>query len=193
MVRHLPRAVASAALSLIVLLAVSRGLAKPAAAYEFHGFRWPAGAISVSTDDPRLESYLTSGIAAWTDRTGLTVYGGDGIVVVVGELKPPVHYSGQPAQANVTAHDGLIERCEVRVSPTHFFVLAEVARRAVITHELGHCLGIDHSESPGIMKNPFLYSFTDDDRAAARALYPPPQFQPQMLTHRLFVPVVSTN
>jgi hypothetical protein len=111
--------------------------------------------------------------------------GGDDITIVVAPLLPPVYYDGQPAQANVQQSGGVITACEVRIDPGHFFALTEAIRQSVLTHELGHCLGLDHSKSPSIMQSPYLYGFSDDDIAALQALYGVPQ--PLVLGSRLTV------
>jgi hypothetical protein len=143
-------------------------------AYELHGFRWSASVIGYSTTDVRVETYVTRSISLWQSAGRLSFAAGDsGIQVVVGPLLSPIDYPNQPAQANVSRSGPWITGCEVRLDPLHFFALSETARQGVVTHELGHCLGLAHSGEPGIMKSPYLYDFGDDDVRAVQALYPP--------------------
>jgi hypothetical protein len=56
---------------------------------------------------------------------------------------------------------------------------------------LGHCLGMDHSSQPSIMKNPFFYGFSPDDAAGIGALYG--SVQAQSASFRLVMPGLSRD
>lgn len=137
------------------------------------GPRWERPAVSFSAE-PTVQPYVDAGVALWRGASALQlVAGGTDIVVRSGPLVPPVHYAGQPAQANLSLAGNAIAHCEVRVEPGAFAQLSEAGRRNVVAHELGHCLGLDHSDQPSIMKNPLLYGFSADDAAGLTALYGP--------------------
>lgn len=143
--------------------------------YEPHGFKW-AALDPAYTADASVAGYTEEGMRQWSAVSGLSPRpGGSDIRVVVGTLLPPVTYFGQPAQANVKFSRGQINSCEVRLDPVHFFALPEQARQNTVTHEIGHCIGLNHSELPGLMKNPLFYDFSDDDAAGAVSLYGVPE------------------
>lgn len=141
-------------------------------AYTLHGFRWNRPVVGYSVGDARLQPYADNALRLWSEPSMLRAEpGGSDIRIVVGALRAPILYERQPAQANVQHAGGWITSCEVRIDPSSFFNLEEWARQAVLTHELGHCLGLDHSRVPSIMQSPYLYAFSADDAAAIRTLY----------------------
>jgi hypothetical protein len=142
-------------------------------AFKLLGSKWDKKELGY-TADAAVQGYADSGMAAWAGVSGITaVRGGNDIEVVVKPLLPPITYAGQPAQSNLTQGGGRITRCEVRLDPVYFFQQSEAGRAASVTHELGHCLGLDHSEVPSVMMNPSFYSFSADDAAGAIFLYGP--------------------
>ena len=145
-----------------------------------HGNAWrPLPARWATTEigyiaDPELAGYVSAGMAQWSSASGLRPYSGGGdIQVTFAPLRPPVAHGHQSAQANVSFYSDAISYCEVRVDRDKWLELTEFGRQNVLTHELGHCLGLDHSDAPGIMMNPSFYSFSGDDAAGIAALYPP--------------------
>jgi hypothetical protein len=125
------------------------------------------------TAEPQLTSYVDSAMAQWSAPSGLRLFpGGSQIRIVFGELLPPVTHDYQAAQANISFYGNNISSCEVRVHATEFYKLNEFGRQNVITHEIGHCLGLDHSNVPGVMMNARFYSFSEDDAATIASLYP---------------------
>ncbi|MBI2765047.1 MAG: matrixin family metalloprotease [Chloroflexi bacterium] len=142
-------------------------------AFKLLGSKWDKKELGY-TADAAVQAYADNGMAAWAGVSGITaVRGGSDIEVVVKPLLPPITYAGQPAQSNLTQGGGRITRCEVRLDPVYFFQQSEAGRAASVTHELGHCLGLDHSEVPSIMMNPSFYGFSGDDAAGAIFLYGP--------------------
>ncbi|MCC6382956.1 MAG: matrixin family metalloprotease [Dehalococcoidia bacterium] len=138
------------------------------------GPRWEQPVVAFSAE-PDLQPYVEAGATLWRGASALQLVGGGADVFVrSGPLAPPVHYAGQPAQANLSFVGSAIAHCEVRVEPVAFAQLSEAGRQNVVAHELGHCLGLDHSDQPSIMKNPLLYGFSADDVAGLAALYGPP-------------------
>lgn len=142
-------------------------------AYRFIGGRWEKSTLGY-TADPAVMGYTESGMNAWASVADIKpVKGGSDIEVVIAPLLAPIYYPGQPAQANVTQPNGRITHCEVRLDPTAFTALNEASRAATVVHELGHCLGLDHSDQVSIMMNPYFYEFGADDAAGAIALFGP--------------------
>jgi hypothetical protein len=143
-------------------------------------FRWGKTELAYSTD-AAVAGYVANGVAAWTSSSGLTIApGGSDIVVVVAPLRPPIIHSHQAAQANVAFYGQHIASCEIRVDAHAFFALNDFGRQNVITHELGHCLGMDHSDQPSVMLDPLFYSFSRDDAAGIASVYPPRSSSPQV-------------
>lgn len=154
--------------------------------YQPHGFKWASLSPGFSAA-AAVAGYTSEGVRQWSAVSAIRPSpGGSEIRVVVAPLLPPITYEGQPAQANVKSSSGRITSCEVRLDPVHFFALPEAARQNTVTHEIGHCIGLNHSEMPGIMKNPLFYSFSDDDAAGASSLYGPPD-------HRIIVGPLSSR
>lgn len=68
--------------------------------------------------------------------------------------------------------------------------LSQAGINGVVTHEMGHCLGLQHSTSPACCttSTPTMYpqyftgndSLADDDRAGMRVIYPPPPGPPDI-------------
>jgi hypothetical protein len=125
------------------------------------------------TAEPQLTGYVDKAMGDWSASSGLRLFpGGSDIRIVFGELLPPIVHDYQAAQANVTFMGEHISYCEVRVHATEFYKMNEFGRQNVITHELGHCLGLDHSDVPSVMMNPRFYAFSNDDAATIAAVYP---------------------
>ena len=147
--------------------------AMPTDAARTLGWKWEKTSLGYSADS-RAAGYAANGMALWTGASGLTAWqGGTDIEVIVAPLRQPVDHAEQSAQANVSWSGRAAVHCEVRLDPTAFFALNETGRQNVVTHELGHCLGLDHSDSPGVMMNPLFYGFSADDAAGIASLYPP--------------------
>jgi hypothetical protein len=134
---------------------------------------WGTTEIGYSADAD-LSPYVDGALAQWAAPSALRfTRGGSQIRVVIGDLVPPITHYNQAAQANVSFYGKDISYCEIRVEREGFFAMNEFGRQNVITHELGHCLGLDHSDIPGVMMNPRFYSFSDDDARTVASIYPP--------------------
>ena len=171
-----PRALLAgfAATVAMVLMVPLAALAIDARAYELHGFRWKAAVVGYEAE-PGLQTHADASAARWGSVSGLRFRAGTEIRVVFAPLLPPIDHPGQAAQANVVQSGGVLKSCEIRVDAAEFEQLSEAARETVLAHEFGHCIGVNHSTKPGIMKNPMLYSFSEDDAEAARAIYGGPE------------------
>lgn len=85
----------------------------------------------------------------------------------------------EPAYANVTAHasapilDGVLP-CDIWFY-AKWFALTPDQQQGVVTHEVGHCLGLDHVSYPSIMRDGTFWTVPQPaDYAALRALHPLP-------------------
>ncbi|MCC6382990.1 MAG: matrixin family metalloprotease [Dehalococcoidia bacterium] len=142
-------------------------------AYRLLGTRWDHLALGYRADSA-VGAYADAAFAQWAEASPLQgSAGGHDVEITVKPLLPPVFYAGQPAQANLSQDGTRITHCEVRLDPVAFFQLSEAGRQNTVTHEIGHCLGLNHSDQPGIMMNPLLYNFSADDAAAVAAVYGP--------------------
>ena len=124
---------------------------------------------------PGYEDEAAEAVAVWTSHSGLRAEpGGHDVDILLALLLPPVYYEGQSAQAWVQSEGGIVRHCEVRLDPAYWPAYERQWRVNILAHELGHCLGIDHSDQPGIMMLPQVYGFSEDDGQAARAVAPMP-------------------
>ncbi len=136
------------------------------------GWKWEKTSLGFSADS-RAAGYTANAMALWTGSSGLTAWqGGTDIEIIVAPLRQPIDHAEQSAQANVSWSGRTPVHCEVRLDPNAFFALNEMGRQNVVTHEIGHCLGLDHSDKAGVMMNPLFYGFSADDAAGIASLYP---------------------
>lgn len=125
------------------------------------------GVCAVSEADEPADPYTEAAIAQWSGVSGATF---NDLIVHVAPLLEPVYYPGQTAQAWVSPNG----HCEVRLDPVYWPALTYQGRQNVVTHELGHCLGLAHTTVPGVMYSPLFFDFSPADGAYARTLWPLP-------------------
>lgn len=102
---------------------------------------------------------------------------------------PVVDQSDNPAYANVTSlawADPWTQApdCVVSILPRNMTYLTVPQVQNVITHEVGHCIGLEHISQPGIMY-PDAGEFSGYDRAAFWRVHPAP--------HRVTIAMVGTE
>ena len=66
-----------------------------------------------------------------------------------------------------------LDTCDILVMSRNFDQLTPHLQQNAITHEVGHCLGLQHLDVPGIMFPSVAYDFTDADRAEYRRVHDP--------------------
>ena len=64
-------------------------------------------------------------------------------------------------------------KCTIRIYPAFYDLLTPFQQQGVVTHEVGHCLGLDHVDYDSIMKDPPRWTVPQPaDLTALRALHP---------------------
>ncbi len=139
-----------------------------AAAAEFHGWKYDHSMLTYSAP---AEANFQEAFDAWIP------FGNLQSVLVRGEADITVT-NGTPifryAHSDPVAVDGVVTGCEI-VLDEEFYTLSDTGQRAILTHEIGHCLGLFHSLNSSLMKNPRLWTaLTADDAEGIAALYPYP-------------------
>jgi predicted Zn-dependent protease len=139
-----------------------------AAAAELHGWKY----------DHSMLTYSAPASANFEDAFALwSMYGNLRSVPVRGEADITVT-NGEPifryAHSDPQSLDGVVKGCEI-VLDEEFYTLSATGQRAILAHEIGHCLGLFHSLEASLMKNPRIWTaLTVDDATAIATLYPYP-------------------
>lgn len=78
------------------------------------------------------------------------------------------------------------DSCVITVWPEHVYHLDAALQQAIVTHEVGHCLGLMHVQGKGLMSwNPLMYPLSDVDRAEFFRVHP--------LPFRAYAPMVGNH
>jgi hypothetical protein len=151
--------------------------------------------ITHSAVTPEIDAALAHALGAWGASSAISDAGpGTDIVAVWGDTPmvsqayPDICYEHDPACA---ATPGEIRSCVIEVDPWW----AEHAERQwaqdMITHEVGHCLGLIHpGVSPSIMEA-ITDGFSPYDAETIAALYP--RTEPVVEVYRVFVPSLTAS
>jgi hypothetical protein len=166
------------AISLAVALIVA-ALPGRASAYEYTGFYLVDPTVTYSCGSPA----LAAAVATWAAGSGLIDGGCD-------DMNPDIYLRNRPIAESLAANSTMYA---YHPSGPLGFCLIEVQtgfeeRYALLRHEVGHCLGLRHSESE-LMKADFD-SFGDaqigeDDLLGIMSIYGPPE------QHRLSLTMVG--
>lgn len=170
---------------LIVLAALLALSPVVAPAYVLKDYKWQALPATYVTD-PGMEEETAAAISRWSAVSGFrAVPGGEGSQIEVRLAFPDDHEYG--GVALIWAADGAFTHCRINVNPDRWAADYPGDRMTILTHEMGHCMGIGHSDVPGsIMSTANGSTLTADDVAAARALY-------GSSPNRAFVPNLKTE
>lgn len=154
-------------------------------AYTLTGSKWDHKAITYSCGNPALAQAVKDWAAVSALEDGGCSANPDIILQVVDPWPYGANIAGVAGWASV---GGKTTGCVISVKPTG------VAHMGVITHEVGHCLGLGHSseafnEPNAAYRNASMYyaccnTIGADDRAGIVALYgpePPPPLRLPML------------
>lgn len=141
------------------------------------GPRWESLPVTYVTD-PGLEAETAAAISRWSAVSGFRAVPGvdgqgwEGAQIEVRLGFPDDHQYG--GVALIWASGGAFTHCRINVNPDRWVVDYPGDRMTILLHEMGHCLGLAHSDVAGsIMSTANGSTLTVDDVAAARALYGP--------------------
>jgi hypothetical protein len=158
----------------IALIVFSR-----ASAYEYTGFYLVDPTVTYSCGSPA----MAAAVAEWAAVSGLVDGGCD-------DMNPDIYLRNRPIAPNLAANSTMYA---YHPSGPLGFCLIEVQtgfeeRYALLRHEVGHCLGLRHSESE-LMKADFDSfgdaQIGDDDLLGIMSIYGPPE------QHRLSLTMVG--
>lgn len=165
---------------------------KAVASYEVHPWKYDHAALVIwdvsnvhGSECARAvtgeEAPVAEAMALWTAHGNITYVDGF-VLMVAGESTGhidifigcgPDHAISDIATAEPHVVGGFVDWCEVLLG-SRFFGLAAAGQVRVLAHELGHCVGVYHSNDAGVMMFPLIHEFSADDAAAIAWLYPYP-------------------
>jgi hypothetical protein len=169
----------------VFIIAIALALVRlPAGAYQLLGPRLDHTCITHSGE---LDAYLAAAVVEWgaysavTDcgpGADLTVsYAADGLIQGAYGMAHPLQADGWQAALWPSTP---IHSCVINIYRDGFMASSEADRQRLITHEVGHCFGLAHSDVPGALMDARAATgvphpaFSCDDAAAIAALYPRP-------------------
>ena len=138
------------------------------AAAEFHGWKYDHSMLTYSAPaDANFQDAFNAWVAYGNLQT-VPVRGEADITVT--NCLPIFRY----AHSDPRSVDGVVQGCDI-VLGEEFYTLSEAGQRGILTHEIGHCLGLYHSLNSSLMKNPRIWTTpTIDDATGIATLYPYP-------------------
>ena len=162
-----------------VVTALALALIQDARGYETLGFKMDHTAI---THSGPLDSYIAEALREWGQYSAITD-GGAGDDILIQMDGPMIEGScGEtfPKWRNgFGEHDGIAQRADISISSACWASEDEVTRQRLVSHEVGHALGMAHSTVLGSLMEPRQSTgephgpFSCDDAAGIAALYPP--------------------
>lgn len=173
-------------MKLIILLAAFLALWPVASPAYVLGPRWESLPVTYVTD-PGLEAETAAAISRWSAVSGFrAVPGVDGQGWEGAQIEVRLAYPDNREYGGVALlwHDGtFFQHCVINVNPDRWAADYPGDRMTILTHEMGHCLGLRHSDVYLSMMGEG-YVFSIDDALGARALYGPSP-------NRMVVPNIS--
>ena len=139
---------------------------------------WADPAVT-HTEDATLSGYVGVAFAQWGAHSAIRDGGpGNDVTITLGNAAPA---AGVTRCWSVGSGHADTTHCEIVLSRTYWTYTDETMRQRLMTHEMGHALGLGHSDA-GVMCATLCSDFSDDDAAGIAALYPLPR--------RAFMPMV---
>lgn len=163
----------------------TREAPQTAKAYTVAG--WKYDHLDITYDDPRLRDALLIWVEMSALRDGgLREEGADIRLVTITPWEWPTILG---MAAPIHGADGIVEYCWVAINP----IFGDQLPLGVLAHEIGHCLGLEHTTVHDQLMGPFCCGLPgDDDRAGIQAIYGPPA-QPSGYRHKNIVPWVARD
>ena len=168
--------------------------ANPAKAYVREPWEWKKTSLGYSTP-PSLKVAAQEATAQWMAVSNLRFYeGGPDIEFLEAEPTPGALADAPPTLLCHTAAcvaPYTIVHCKIRVG-ARFFAETPGQQEKLLEHELGHCLGLGHSDNASIMsvlpKGGLTWS--DDDVSGIQSIYGAPN---RTGWYRVMLPVLVRN
>lgn len=156
-----------------------------ARAYTIAG--WKYDHLDITYNDPRLRDALLIWVEMSALRDGgLREEGADIRLVTITPWPYPWLWG---MAAPIHGEDGIVEYCWVAINP----IFGDQLPLGILAHEIGHCLGLEHTTVPDQLMSEFCCGLPgDDDRAGIQAIYGPPA-PLSGYKHKKIVPLVARD
>lgn len=161
----------------LLVLSVLIGPRQMAHAYVREPWTWEKRVLTYSVP-PELQAYAVEAMATWSAYGDIQFKAGGHDVDFV-HVEPSVAARAQMAPKLLCRNSSCqapydITHCEIRAG-AQFFAEPDAQRTKLLVHELGHCLGLDHTSEASIMSVLPIGGLTwsGDDVRGIQSLYGP--------------------
>ena len=150
-----------------LLVALAALIVGTAHGYEVNPYRWRTMPVGY-TAAPGLAPYADTATAQWAAWGDVTFTVGNQVVL---HFDDTLTVAGLASTAFYLS-SGTLVHCDIAINSVQWPSWDEGRRQRVVTHEMGHCLGLAHSTVTSVMLYNASSPPTVDDMAGILTLYP---------------------
>ena len=145
--------------------------------YRLFDYKWEKNDLGITSDIPELDQFANEALGKWAEVSGVRQIEGEDMTVSLIDEKPGDWASNFIAGARIKYVGNVIVGCEIEILREVYNNRLLKDRKKLLLHEIGHCLGIDHSEKYSVVNHLAIQAekLTEDDIEAIQALYGPPE------------------